>query len=84
MAFTDAMVWAMLRHRSSRTCSPVSFRIGDYYCISVKKIVHINLMSLRHGLSRNPEGFAVHFYMAYDLRHDALLVLKGYDGFKRC
>ena len=29
-------------------------------------------LSLRHGLSRNPEGFDVHFYMSQDLRHDAL------------
>jgi len=27
-------------------------------------------LSLRHGFSRNPEGFAVHVYMGYDLRHD--------------
>ena len=27
---------------------------------------------MRHGLSRNPEGFDVHFYMSQDLRHDAL------------
>ena len=30
-------------------------------------------LSLRHGLSRNPEGFAVHFYVEHDLRHDALV-----------
>ena len=29
-------------------------------------------LSLRHGLSRNPEGFDVHFYMGQDLRHDAV------------
>ncbi len=29
-------------------------------------------LSLRHGFSRNPEGFAVHVYMGRDLRHDAL------------
>ncbi len=29
-------------------------------------------LSLRHGFSRNPEGFAVHVYMGHDLRHDAL------------
>ena len=34
-------------------------------------------LSLRHGFSRNPEGFAVHIYMSQDLRHDAL---GGWDG----
>ena len=30
-------------------------------------------LSLRHGFSRNPEGFAVRFYMGHDLRHDAMV-----------
>ncbi len=33
-------------------------------------------LSLRHGLSRNPEGFDVHFYMSQDLRHDALETIR--------
>ena len=32
-------------------------------------------LSLRHGFSRNPEGFAVHVYMGYDLCHDAVAAL---------
>ena len=32
-------------------------------------------LSLRHGFSRNPEGFAVHVYMGHDLRHDALVLM---------
>ena len=31
-------------------------------------------LSLRHGFSRNPEGFAVPVYMVYDLCHDALTI----------
>ena len=30
-------------------------------------------LSLRHGFSRNPEGFAVHVCMGHDLRHDAVV-----------
>ena len=30
-------------------------------------------LSLRHGFSRNPEGFAIHVYMGHNLRHDALV-----------